>query len=179
MRLSTGSLNRIECPAFAGHDNLTLTTEASCPRRDRFCTTMIRAIVIGRFPPVCMSRPRQVKVRLDHIFSDGKPRRSGYSTVAVETLKRCSHADDTHKTEYGFSECSPAPVRCRCGAPFRKRVPCDKTSLCNIDQSWAQDRLNMFAWESALPFVCSKADCPLCGVACQEVHVVGLSFARG
>ena len=34
---------------------------------------------------VCMSGPRQVKVRLDHIFSDGKPRRSGYSTVAVET----------------------------------------------------------------------------------------------
>jgi hypothetical protein len=31
---------------------------------------------------VCMSGPRQVKVRLEHIFSDGKPRRSGYSTVA-------------------------------------------------------------------------------------------------
>ncbi len=34
---------------------------------------------------VCMSGPRQVKVRLDHIFSDRKLRRSGYSTVAVET----------------------------------------------------------------------------------------------
>lgn len=31
---------------------------------------------------VCMSGPRQVKVRLDCIFSDGQPRRSGYSTVA-------------------------------------------------------------------------------------------------
>ena len=31
---------------------------------------------------VCMCGPRQVKVRLDYIFSDGKPRRSGYSTVA-------------------------------------------------------------------------------------------------
>jgi hypothetical protein len=31
---------------------------------------------------VCLCGPRQVKVRLDYIFSDGKPRRSGYSTVA-------------------------------------------------------------------------------------------------
>jgi len=31
---------------------------------------------------VCMCGPRQVKVRLEYIFSDGKPRRSGYSTVA-------------------------------------------------------------------------------------------------
>jgi hypothetical protein len=30
---------------------------------------------------VCMCGPRQVKVRLDYIFSDGKPRRSGYSAV--------------------------------------------------------------------------------------------------
>jgi hypothetical protein len=30
---------------------------------------------------VCTCGPRQVKVRLDYIFSDGKPRRSGYSTV--------------------------------------------------------------------------------------------------
>jgi hypothetical protein len=33
---------------------------------------------------VCMCGPRQVKVRLDYIFSDGKPRRSGYSTVTVD-----------------------------------------------------------------------------------------------
>jgi len=31
---------------------------------------------------ICNSGPRQVKVRLDYIFSDGQPRRSGYSTVA-------------------------------------------------------------------------------------------------
>jgi hypothetical protein len=31
---------------------------------------------------VCMCGPRQVKVRLDYIFSDGKPRRSGYSAAA-------------------------------------------------------------------------------------------------
>jgi hypothetical protein len=30
------------------------------------------------------SGPRQVKVRLDRIFGDGMPRRSGYSTVAVD-----------------------------------------------------------------------------------------------
>jgi hypothetical protein len=33
---------------------------------------------------VCMCGPRQAKVRLDYIFSDGKPRRSGYSTVAED-----------------------------------------------------------------------------------------------
>jgi hypothetical protein len=33
---------------------------------------------------VCLSGPRQVKVRLDYIFSDGKPRRSCYSTVAED-----------------------------------------------------------------------------------------------
>jgi hypothetical protein len=30
---------------------------------------------------VCMCGPRQVKVRLDYIFGDGKPRRSGYSAA--------------------------------------------------------------------------------------------------
>jgi len=52
---------------------------------------MIRAIVAGRLKSsalrvptqsVCVSGPRQVKVRLDYSFSDGKPRRPGYSTVA-------------------------------------------------------------------------------------------------
>jgi hypothetical protein len=33
---------------------------------------------------VCMCGPRQVKVRLDYIHSDGKLRRSGYSTGAVD-----------------------------------------------------------------------------------------------
>jgi hypothetical protein len=33
---------------------------------------------------VCMCGPRQVRVRLDYIFSDGKPRQSGYSTVPEE-----------------------------------------------------------------------------------------------
>jgi hypothetical protein len=33
---------------------------------------------------ICMCGPRQVKVRLDYIFSDGEPRRSGYSTVAED-----------------------------------------------------------------------------------------------
>jgi hypothetical protein len=39
---------------------------------------------------VCMCGPRQVKVRLDYIFSDGKPRRSGYSTVAEDVSLRSS-----------------------------------------------------------------------------------------
>jgi hypothetical protein len=31
---------------------------------------------------VCMCGPRQVRIRLDTIFTNGKPRRSGYSTIA-------------------------------------------------------------------------------------------------
>jgi hypothetical protein len=30
---------------------------------------------------ICKCGPRQVKVRLDRIFGDGMPRRSGYSTI--------------------------------------------------------------------------------------------------
>jgi hypothetical protein len=34
---------------------------------------------------ICLCGPRQVKVRLDSIFvEDGKPRRSGYSTIAED-----------------------------------------------------------------------------------------------
>jgi|GEM_PF-2293029 hypothetical protein len=33
---------------------------------------------------VCISGLRQVKVRLDRIFGDGQPRRSGYSTVVED-----------------------------------------------------------------------------------------------
>jgi hypothetical protein len=32
---------------------------------------------------ICKCGPREVKIRLDYIFSDGEPRRSGYSTVAL------------------------------------------------------------------------------------------------
>jgi hypothetical protein len=40
---------------------------------------------------VCMCGPRQVKVRLDYIFSDGQPRRSGYSTVVEDgSLSSCA-----------------------------------------------------------------------------------------
>jgi hypothetical protein len=41
---------------------------------------------------VCMCGPRQVRVRLDYIFSDGKPRRSGYSTVPKEGLSASAGA---------------------------------------------------------------------------------------
>jgi hypothetical protein len=33
---------------------------------------------------ICMCGMRQVRVRLDYIFSDGNPRRSGYSTVVKD-----------------------------------------------------------------------------------------------
>jgi hypothetical protein len=41
---------------------------------------------------VCMCGPRQVKVRLDYIFSDGKRRRSGYSTVPEVGLRSSTGA---------------------------------------------------------------------------------------
>jgi hypothetical protein len=41
---------------------------------------------------VCMCGPRQVRVRLDYVFSDGKPRRSGYSTVREEGLSSSTNA---------------------------------------------------------------------------------------
>ncbi len=34
---------------------------------------------------VCTCGPRQVKIRLDYIFSDGQSRRSGYSTSLKTT----------------------------------------------------------------------------------------------
>jgi hypothetical protein len=45
-----------------------------------------RRIEVVRFEgshAVCKCGQRQVKVRLRNIFSDGMPRRSGYSTVAT------------------------------------------------------------------------------------------------
>jgi hypothetical protein len=39
---------------------------------------------------VCKCGPRQVKVRLHYIFTDGMPRRSGYSTVAPNDDSRGS-----------------------------------------------------------------------------------------
>ena len=44
----------------------------------------LEAICLHLESAVCMCGPRQVKVRLDYIYSDGKPRRSGYSTGAEE-----------------------------------------------------------------------------------------------
>jgi len=41
---------------------------------------------------VCMCGPRQVRVRLDYIFSDGKPRRSGYSMDAEVGLSSSAGA---------------------------------------------------------------------------------------
>ena len=53
---------------------------------------------------ICLSGPRQVKVRLDYIFSDGKPRRSGYSTVAENDGLRPSTTITQPR--------SPAVLRC-------------------------------------------------------------------
>jgi hypothetical protein len=39
---------------------------------------------------ICKCGPRHVQIRLSHIFSDGEPRRSGYSTVAPNDGARSS-----------------------------------------------------------------------------------------
>jgi hypothetical protein len=44
---------------------------------------------------VCMCGPRKVKVRLDSIFSDGKPRRSGYSIAVGDDSSSAAQADDS------------------------------------------------------------------------------------
>jgi len=46
-----------------------------------------RTIVVVRVDgshAICKSVSRQVKVRLNYIFSDGEQRRSGYSTIALD-----------------------------------------------------------------------------------------------
>jgi hypothetical protein len=48
----------------------------------RYRSRKVEVVRIEGSYAVCVSGPRQVKVRLDYIFGHGKPRRSGYSTVA-------------------------------------------------------------------------------------------------
>jgi hypothetical protein len=45
---------------------------------------------------ICKCGPRQMQIRLAYIFSDGKPRRSGYSTVAPNVGAN-SPAGDTQR----------------------------------------------------------------------------------
>ena len=60
---------------------------------------------------VCLSGPRQVKVRLDYSFSDGKPRRSGYSTVAALLASRSCDLDSRTTIRIPpLSGDAPAPV---------------------------------------------------------------------
>jgi hypothetical protein len=48
----------------------------------RYCGRKVEVVRIEGSRAICKSGSREVKIRLDCIFSDGKPRRSGYSTVA-------------------------------------------------------------------------------------------------
>jgi hypothetical protein len=47
----------------------------------RYRGRKIEFVRIEKSYAICSSGPRQVKVRLDRIFGDGKLRRSGYSTI--------------------------------------------------------------------------------------------------
>jgi hypothetical protein len=51
----------------------------------RYRGRKIEVVRIDGSYAVCMCGPRQVKVRLDYIFSDGQSRRSGYSTSQKTT----------------------------------------------------------------------------------------------
>ena len=42
---------------------------------------------------ICKCGPRQMQIRLAYIFSDGEPRRSGYSTIAPNDGARSSASD--------------------------------------------------------------------------------------
>jgi len=48
----------------------------------RYCGRRVEVVRVQGPYAFCMSGPRQVKIRLEYIFSDGEPRRSGYSTIA-------------------------------------------------------------------------------------------------
>jgi hypothetical protein len=51
----------------------------------RYRGRKIEVVCIDGSYAVCMCGPRQVKVRLDYIFSDGQSSRSGYSTSQKTT----------------------------------------------------------------------------------------------
>jgi hypothetical protein len=58
---------------------------------------------------VCMCGPRQVKVRLEYIFSDGQQRRSGYSTdVDNDSLTSSTRRAQTRENAAQLGG-SPAP----------------------------------------------------------------------
>ena len=50
----------------------------------RYRGRKVEVVRIEGIRAICMAGLRQVKVRLDRIFGDGQPRRSGYSTVVED-----------------------------------------------------------------------------------------------
>jgi len=47
----------------------------------RYRGRKVEVVCVEGYYAICISGPRRVKVRLDRIHSDSKPRRTGYSTV--------------------------------------------------------------------------------------------------
>jgi hypothetical protein len=70
----------------------------------RYRGRKIEVVRIDGSRAVCVCGPRKVTVRLDFIFSDGVPRRSGYSTVAENDGLRPSTTITQPR--------SPAVLRC-------------------------------------------------------------------
>jgi len=50
----------------------------------RYSGRKLEVVRVEGFFAVCICGSRQLKVRLDYTFSDGKPRRSGYSAAAED-----------------------------------------------------------------------------------------------
>jgi len=53
-----------------------------CDNDPRYRGRKVEVVRIEGSFAICKCGPRHVQIRLAYIFSDGQPRRSGYSTVA-------------------------------------------------------------------------------------------------
>jgi hypothetical protein len=55
-----------------------------CDNDPRYRGRKVEVVRVEGSYAVCMCGPRQVKVRLDYIYMDAMPRRSGYSIVTED-----------------------------------------------------------------------------------------------
>ena len=74
----------------------------------RYRGRKIEVVCIDGSHAVCVCGSRKVTVRLDYIFSDGVPRRSGYSTVAeTDGLRPSTTITQPRSASTSSPACSP------------------------------------------------------------------------
>ena len=54
----------------------------------RYRSRKVEVVCVEGSYAICKCGPRQVRVRLDFVFSDDEPRRSGYSTLSSNNSAR-------------------------------------------------------------------------------------------